>query len=176
MNFLKHFYRAASTISPLNRPLIHNIRSAPQCCISSSSRITSKATFLAPSFPNLHQHHQHRQCSSSLAARHPLGAVEKKLQLMYTCKVCSTRNSKTISHLSYTKGVVIVRCDGCDNNHLIADNLNWFTDMNGKRNIEEILAEKGESVQRISAGEFLETIVESGDIKLLIKPPNDDGK
>lgn len=92
-----------------------------------------------------------------------LGQIDKKLQLIFTCKVCNHRNSKTISKLSYTKGVVIVRCDGCENNHLIADNLDWFSDMNGKKNIEDILAEKGETVTKIGAGEYLESIARQED-------------
>lgn len=90
-----------------------------------------------------------------------IGNIEAKLFLAYTCKVCNTRNSKAISKQAYTSGVVIVRCDKCSNNHLIADNLNWFTDMNGKRNIEDILAEKGEQVKRTGFGEFFKGITQS---------------
>jgi hypothetical protein len=33
-----------------------------------------------------------------------LGKLERKFQMMYTCKVCQTRNSQIISHLAYEKG------------------------------------------------------------------------
>ncbi|KAJ1504136.1 hypothetical protein HMI54_007384 [Coelomomyces lativittatus] len=47
----------------------------------------------------------------------------KKVLLAFTCTVCTTRLTKSISHHSYTKGVVLVRCSGCHNLHLIADHL-----------------------------------------------------
>lgn len=80
----------------------------------------------------------------------PLAKLEKKLQMVYTCKVCSTRNSQTISKQAYTEGVVLVKCSGCQNNHLVADNLGWFRD--NKTNIEDLMKEKGETVHRVSLG------------------------
>jgi hypothetical protein len=44
-------------------------------------------------------------------------------QLMFTCKVCKTPNSHTVSKQAYSHGTVLVECPGCKNRHLIADHL-----------------------------------------------------
>lgn len=84
-----------------------------------------------------------------------LGNVGVKLRLLFTCNKCSTRNDKYMSKQAYEKGIVLMRCDGCDNLHLIADNLGWFQNTDGK-NIEEILSAKGETVQRKELFEVVE--------------------
>lgn len=84
--------------------------------------------------------------SNCYSATDSIGKINKKFQLVFTCKKCGTRQSKIISEIAYTKGVVIIQCDGCVNRHLIADNLGWFSDTN--KNIEDILREKGEIVRR----------------------------
>ena len=83
----------------------------------------------------------------------PLGELKnRKLALAFTCKVCNTRNTKLISKQAYEKGVVLVKCEGCDNHHLIADNLGWWEEYGGQgiHNIEAILSAKGESIRRIA--------------------------
>ena len=74
------------------------------------------------------------------------------LMMMYTCTAngCGKKSAKTFSKSSYEKGVVLVRCDGCNNLHLVADNLGWFENdgiFKGRSvNIETILKEKGQNV------------------------------
>ena len=84
--------------------------------------------------------------------------------MMYTCAVngCDTKQARTFSKTSYQKGVVLVRCEGCNNLHLIADNLGWFEE-NGlykgnNINIESILKQKGEKVIKYISEDGLEII------------------
>lgn len=66
--------------------------------------------------------------------------------LGYTCNICTKRSYKKISKQAYYKGVVYVQCQ-CDSKHLIADNMGWFKD--SKTTIEDIINEKGESIQKM---------------------------
>ncbi|KAL5211519.1 hypothetical protein ABZP36_022366 [Zizania latifolia] len=67
------------------------------------------------------------------------------LAMIFTCKVCETRSIKMASRESYEKGVVVARCGGCNNFHLIADRLGWFGEPGS---IEDFLAEQGEEVKK----------------------------
>lgn len=83
-----------------------------------------------------------------------IGRIKPTMSIIFTCNVCKTRQAKTMSKKSYEKGVVLIRCDGCDNLHLIADNLGWFRDE--KINIVDILREKEEEVRTLSGVDLLD--------------------
>ncbi|CAG9461043.1 unnamed protein product [Pedinophyceae sp. YPF-701] len=61
------------------------------------------------------------------------------------------RSIKTMSSHAYEKGVVIAKCPGCQNLHVIADRLGWFGEPGS---IEDYLKERGESVYRGAAGDI----------------------
>lgn len=65
--------------------------------------------------------------------------------MVFTCKVCDTRSMKMASRESYENGVVMVRCGGCDNLHLIADRRGWFGEPGS---VEDFLASQGEEFKR----------------------------
>jgi len=52
---------------------------------------------------------------------------------------------KTLQN-AYENGVVIAICPGCENKHLIADNLGWFGD--SRIDLETLMAAKGEQITR----------------------------
>jgi protein import protein ZIM17 len=48
--------------------------------------------------------------------------------LKFTCNKCQTTSIRSFTKHAYKNGVVLVRCGGCENIHLVADNLGWFYD------------------------------------------------
>lgn len=71
----------------------------------------------------------------------------ERFELQFTCNVCDSPNSHSISRHAYAKGTVIVTCPGCNSTHLIADNLNWIED--DFRNLEEAMAKRGTPVRNL---------------------------
>ena len=127
--------------------------------------------------PN-HQRHLNLffRCSCTCVDRSS-GHVPGHYQIMFTCNVCETRSSKRISKQAYYNGVVVIRCSGCDNLHLIADNLGWLGQEKKfvfiilyiwvivllcyyHRNIEDILAEKGEAVTKLKYKDIVELVAD----------------
>ncbi|MCQ2818490.1 MAG: DNL-type zinc finger protein, partial [archaeon] len=73
------------------------------------------------------------------------GPNKENYIIQFTCKRCNNRTTKMFSKHSYEKGIVIIRCEGCNGNHLIADNLGWFNEMDTlkkgtKFNVETFLS------------------------------------
>ena len=73
--------------------------------------------------------------------------------MVFTCNACETRAVKCFSRQAYERGIVILTCPGCSSRHLIADNLGWFGD---NTNIEAVLQEKGQAVQRLKESDALD--------------------
>ena len=80
--------------------------------------------------------------------------------MAFTCVKCETKQARTFSKESYEKGVVLVRCEGCDKLHLIADNLGWFNDE--KTNIQTIMEEKGEKLMTNVSDQGIEFVINEG--------------
>jgi len=92
-------------------------------------------------------------------------AAHEKMAIVFTCKTCEARVQRVFSKRSYERGVVIVRVekeDGCHRKdegdhclHLIADNMGWFEDQ--PTNVEKLLAQQGEAVQRLVLRDWTQT-------------------
>ena len=98
--------------------------------------------------------------------------VSRKFHLSYTCKLCDTRNTHSITRLGYNHGVVIAVCKCCHSKHLIADNLGWsnylvsgFDYDGGERNIEDHVKNK---LQNSSGGESDDDVDGNGDVSLRV--------
>ena len=80
-------------------------------------------------------------------------ARSDRFQLVYTCGMCETRNLISVSRVSWTSGVVIATCHGCGRRHLLADNTGLLdtTNSTGFSNVEDLLAQRGEAVTRVSS-------------------------
>ncbi|KAA0183781.1 DNL-type zinc finger protein [Fasciolopsis buskii] len=63
--------------------------------------------------------------------------VMGKMYIEFTCKKCGHRSKKYFSKHAYLHGIVIIRCDGCQNLHLIADNLGWIKE--GQWRLEDVV-------------------------------------
>ncbi|KNC49184.1 inositol 5-phosphatase [Thecamonas trahens ATCC 50062] len=94
------------------------------------------------------------------------GAVDDPdgtLMMVFTCDVCETRSAKTFSRHAYHHGVVLVRCDGCQSHHLVADNLGW-TDAGGSGappgTLEAILKAKGKELRKLDGADALEYVAD----------------
>lgn len=72
----------------------------------------------------------------------------------FTCAKCEHKTTRTFSKHAYNKGVVLIKCFGCQGIHLIADNLGWFEEKT--KNIEDILKDKGISFNKTSIQEIVE--------------------
>ncbi|KAJ3148992.1 hypothetical protein HDU89_003993 [Geranomyces variabilis] len=70
----------------------------------------------------------------------------------FTCRSCDHRQHKYMSKKAYTTGVVIIKCDGCAVQHLIADHLGWFDSQTPPGTIEDILARLGDERQPVRRG------------------------
>mmetsp|Transcript_4541 Transcript_4541/g.5790 ORF Transcript_4541/g.5790 Transcript_4541/m.5790 type:complete len:266 (-) Transcript_4541:192-989(-) len=81
----------------------------------------------------------------------------KKLAIVYTCKVCNTRSAKKFSERAYRHGIVLVRCPGCENLHLVADRLGVFEDEDdGGWDLERYMKRMGEKVTAVTNDNVLE--------------------
>ncbi|CAE6533463.1 unnamed protein product [Rhizoctonia solani] len=148
---------------PIRATTHHYPRFPLQASSSLQQRLGPRPATQCPNFTTSAPEHNQNSSSSlpppsqsgeKLAFENP---EEPRLSLTFTCTVtnCGHRSSHTFTKRAYTKGIVIVQCPGCKNRHLIADNLDWFKDTAGtgkdgrqNKNIEDIMREKGEKVQR----------------------------
>ncbi|KAL4867300.1 DNL zinc finger-domain-containing protein [Aspergillus spectabilis] len=71
---------------------------------------------------------------------------EPAYQITFTCKPCGERSSHRMSKHGYHRGTVLIQCPGCENRHVISDNLGIFFDKD--TNLEDLLEANKEKITR----------------------------
>ncbi|MED6203695.1 hypothetical protein PIB30_001939 [Stylosanthes scabra] len=130
------FHKLVSTTTNPTKPVPEDIENNEADGTESSSSLDNVSSYTSISENSAVKF----SATSSLktSSRHDLAMI-------FTCKVCETRSIKTVCRESYEKGVVVARCGGCNNLHLIADRLGWFGEPGS---IEDYLAARGEEVKK----------------------------
>ncbi|CAO1635767.1 unnamed protein product [Sympodiomycopsis kandeliae] len=145
--------RLPSSTRQLSRFATRSLASSSSTHLAKPQAIQSRLSFPQPS--------QKRHICSSLCRHNeasagseqkgtPIGQIEQRLQLTFTCTVenCGHRSTHEFAKRSYEKGIVLVQCPGCKNRHLIADHLQWFTEHPDEpKTVEQMVAEKGGRVR-----------------------------
>ncbi|MES1923392.1 hypothetical protein MHBO_004958 [Bonamia ostreae] len=69
-----------------------------------------------------------------------------KYQIMFSCGECRRHMTKSFSKQAYENGYVMIKCDGCDGMHLIADNLKWFSERTWR--IDQVIKKEREDLEK----------------------------
>lgn len=153
--------------------------------INTATATSSERNIEAKCHSGDHHHDQLHHDHSGLNVVNLPGAQTgggRKLAIVFTCTVCNTRSAKQFTERAYQHGVVIVRCPGCQNLHLIADRLGYFSDTdNGGWDITKIQQLTGQdNVKTVTNDNVMEITLEDliGKEKWneLIKDNNPDQK
>jgi len=112
--------------------------------------------------------------SSSSSTTEAVDPQEPRLSLTFTCTApitphdastsspepsevtepCSHRSTHTFTKRAYQNGIVIISCPSCKNRHLIADNLGWFKNSMGPREVARSRISSRQKARRYDAGRW----------------------
>ena len=85
------------------------------------------------------------------------GSGSKTFRLVFTCKVCATRNMVEIQRKAWDAGTVIATCQGCNRKHVLADAAglldlsNWTKFSNVESSVEGARSVAGMGIAELAA-------------------------